>query len=159
MYEDGTLGERTLTSESSITSNVSEETENTPSADKKDVDKKDVPQLSLEVSSYKRTLSGGLQSPRTAEVPKTSILQRINSKKGSKSYQLGHRLSRKWSTGAGPRIGCVADYPVELRLQALEMLHLSPKLPPSPMSYMSGALISPAVSPTPNTVHIYNNES
>ncbi|KEH42064.1 putative IQ motif, EF-hand binding protein [Medicago truncatula] len=159
IYEDGKLGEKTLTSESSITSNVSEETENTPSVDKKDVDKKDAPQLSLEVSSYKRTLSGGLQSPRTTEVPKTSILQRINSKKGSKSYQLGHRLSRKWSTGAGPRIGCVADYPVELRLQALEMLHLSPKLPPSPMSYMSGALISPVVSPTPNTVHIYNDES
>ncbi|KAJ6381616.1 hypothetical protein OIU77_030321 [Salix suchowensis] len=32
---------------------------------------------------YKRTLSGGLQSPR-AEVPKTTILQRINSKKASK---------------------------------------------------------------------------
>jgi len=152
MYEDGMPSERTLTSESSITSNGSEETENTPS-----VDKKDAPQLSLEVGSYKRTLSAGLQSPRTAEVPKTSILQRINSKKGSKSLQLGHRLSRKWSTGAGPRIGCVADYPVELRLQALEMLHLSPKLPLSPMSYMSGALISPAASPTPNTVHIYND--
>ncbi|RZC21478.1 IQ domain-containing protein IQM3 [Glycine soja] len=59
----------------------------------------------------------GLQSPR-AVVPKTAILQRINSKKASKSYQLGHQLSLKWSTGAGPRIGCVADYPIELRTQA-----------------------------------------
>lgn len=77
-------------------------------------------------SSYKRTLSGGLESPR-AEVPKTAILQRINSKKSSKSYQLGHQLSLKWSTGAGPRIGCIADYPVELRQQALELTNLSPR--------------------------------
>ncbi|XP_022888558.1 IQ domain-containing protein IQM3-like [Olea europaea var. sylvestris] len=74
---------------------------------------------------YKRVLSGGLQSPR-ADVPKEVILQRINSKKAAKSYQLGHQLSRKWSTGAGPRIGCVADYPPELRSQALELTNLSP---------------------------------
>lgn len=127
---------------------ISEETENAPS-----LDKEDPPQLSVGI--YNRTLSGGLsgglQSPRAAEVPKNSILQRINSKKGTKSYQLGHRLSRKWSTGSGPRIGCVADYPVELRLQALEMLNLSPKLPPSPLSYMFfDGLISLAAPPTPN---------
>ncbi|KAK4765952.1 hypothetical protein SAY87_007594 [Trapa incisa] len=80
---------------------------------------------------YKRTLSGGLQSPR-AEVPKSAILQRINSKKSTKSYQLGNQLSLKWSTGAGPRIGCVADYPIEVRQQALEYVHLSPRLPPTP---------------------------
>ncbi|XP_057505577.1 IQ domain-containing protein IQM3-like isoform X2 [Actinidia eriantha] len=84
--------------------------------------------------NYKRTLSGGLQSPR-ADVPKTAILQRIHSKKAASSYQLGKQLSRQWSTGAGPRIGCVADYPVELRLQALEFVHLSPRTPPTPSSY------------------------
>ncbi|KAJ8534039.1 hypothetical protein K7X08_007363 [Anisodus acutangulus] len=77
-------------------------------------------------SSYKRTLSGGLESPR-AEVPKTAILQRINSKKSSKSYQLAHQLSLAWSTGAGPRIGCISDYPAELRYQALELTNLSPR--------------------------------
>ncbi|KAL0344774.1 UNVERIFIED_CONTAM: IQ domain-containing protein IQM3 [Sesamum radiatum] len=77
-------------------------------------------------TEYKRTLSGGLQSPR-ADVSKTVILQRINSKKAAKSYQLGHKLSIKWSTGAGPRIGCIADYPVELRLQALEFTNISPR--------------------------------
>ena len=92
-----------------------------------------------ETVTYARTLSGGLQSPKTV-VPKTAILQRINSKKGSKSYQLGHRLSLKWSTGAGPRIGCIADYPTELRTQALEMLHLSPKLPPTPSYRQLGGL-------------------
>ncbi|KAJ4979197.1 hypothetical protein NE237_009977 [Protea cynaroides] len=78
--------------------------------------------------SYRRSLSGGLQSPR-ADVPKTAILQRINSKKAASSYQLGHQLSLKWSTGAGPRIGCIADYPLELRVQALEFVNLSPKAP------------------------------
>ncbi|GAV66082.1 IQ domain-containing protein [Cephalotus follicularis] len=81
-------------------------------------------------SEYKRTLTGGLQSPR-ANVPKTAILQRMNSKKGE-SYQLGHQLSLKWSTGAGPRIGCVADYPVQLRVQALELVNLSPRTASTP---------------------------
>ncbi|KAI8563092.1 hypothetical protein RHMOL_Rhmol03G0086600 [Rhododendron molle] len=98
-------------------------------------------------SNYKRTLSGGLRSAR-AEVPEKAILQRINSKKAASSYQLGHQLSRKWSTGAGPRIGCVADYPVELRLQALELVNLSPRTPPTPSSdqWMAG-LASPTTIP------------
>ncbi|GLT89953.1 hypothetical protein SLE2022_079100 [Rubroshorea leprosula] len=82
-------------------------------------------------TTYKRTLSGRLKSPR-AEVPKTSILKRINSTDAEKSYQLGHQLSRKWTSGAGPRIGYVADYPPELRQQALEFVSLSPRTPHSP---------------------------
>lgn len=98
-------------------------------------------------NNYKRTLSGGLRSPR-AEVPEKAILERINSKKAASSYQLGHQLSRKWSTGAGPRIGCVADYPVELRLQALELVNLSPRTPPTPSSYRWMAdLASPTTIP------------
>ncbi|KAJ0027969.1 hypothetical protein Pint_35927 [Pistacia integerrima] len=100
-------------------------------------------------SNYQRTLSGGLQSPR-AEVPKTAILQRINSKKAANSYQLGNQLSLKWTTGAGPRIGCVADYPVELRVQALEFVNLSPRTPtapPSPFPSRSRR-ITPLASPT-----------
>lgn len=76
--------------------------------------------------SYKRTLSTTLQNPRTG-VPKREILQRIKSKKEATSYQLGNQLSSKWTTGAGPRIGCVADYPLNLRVQALEFVDLSPK--------------------------------
>ncbi|KAI8560143.1 hypothetical protein RHMOL_Rhmol04G0233000 [Rhododendron molle] len=98
-------------------------------------------------SNYSRTLSGGLQSPR-AVVPKKAILERINSKKAANSYQLGHQLSRKWSTGAGPRIGCVADYPVELRLQALEFVNLSPRTPPTPSHYQQmDELASPTGCP------------
>ncbi|WOL17567.1 IQ domain-containing protein IQM1-like [Canna indica] len=62
-------------------------------------------------------------------VPSEKILRRINSKKGIKSYQLGKQLSCKWTTGAGPRIGCVRDYPSELQFQALEQVSLSPRSP------------------------------
>lgn len=96
-------------------------------------------------SCYERTLSGGLHSPRT-EVPKTAILERINSKKSSKSYQLGHQLSWVWSTGAGPRIGCIADYPAELRWQALELTNVSPKPSPSSTPRPFEALCSPTSS-------------
>nr|KYP74081.1 hypothetical protein KK1_006749 [Cajanus cajan] len=126
-------------------------TENTSSSNKEDLQPKSV-------GSYKRTLSGGLQSPR-ADVPKKAILHRINSKKATKSYQLGHQLSHRWSTGAGPRIGCVADYPIELRLQALEMVNLSPRHPPSPSSYMlMGGLVSPTASSMPNGSQTENND-
>ncbi|KAL6905628.1 hypothetical protein ACP4OV_003229 [Aristida adscensionis] len=77
--------------------------------------------------TYQRTLSGGLPNPKVTDVPEKAILERMKSKSESKSYQLGHRLSLKWSTGFGPRIGCVKDYPMELRMQALEMVNLSPR--------------------------------
>lgn len=103
--------------------------------------------------TYRRTLSGGLRSPKS-EVPKTAILQRINSKKGAKSYELGHQLTLKWSTGAGPRIGCIADYPAELRLQALEFTNLSPRgprPPTTPSAYRpSGGFVSPKPYPPPS---------
>ncbi|KAK9921207.1 hypothetical protein M0R45_029727 [Rubus argutus] len=113
----------------------------------------EVPQMETK-TGYQRTLSGGLHSPR-AEVPKNKILQRINSKNQAKSYQLGNQLTLKWSTGAGPRIGCVADYPVELRMQALEFVNLSPKSPPTPSYRRFAGLASPTsglASPTSGLV-------
>lgn len=62
-------------------------------------------------------------------IPRESILKRINSRKGMKSYQLGKQLSHKWTTGAGARISCVRDYPSKLQLRALEHLELSPRRP------------------------------
>ncbi|KAF8707081.1 hypothetical protein HU200_030312 [Digitaria exilis] len=99
---------------------------------------------------YQRTLSGGLQSPRATDVPPKAILERMKSKGESKSYQLGHRLSLKWSTGAGPRIGCVKDYPMELRMQALEMVDLSPRASTPSASRRLPSCLSPtkATSPT-----------
>ncbi|KAF7818908.1 IQ domain-containing protein IQM6 [Senna tora] len=55
------------------------------------------------------------------------ILKRIDSHKGMKSYQLGCQLATRWTTGAGPRIGCMRDYPSELQLQILEQQNLSPR--------------------------------
>ncbi|XP_019156974.1 PREDICTED: IQ domain-containing protein IQM6-like isoform X2 [Ipomoea nil] len=60
-------------------------------------------------------------------VPKEKIARRIVSHQGMKSYQLADQLSCRWTTGAGPRIGCVRDYPVELQFRVLEEVNLSPK--------------------------------
>ncbi|KAI3471436.1 hypothetical protein Pfo_030800 [Paulownia fortunei] len=60
-------------------------------------------------------------------IPKEKIIKRINSHKGMKSYQLAHQLSCRWTTGAGPRIGCVRDYPSELQIRVLEEVSLSPR--------------------------------
>lgn len=42
-------------------------------------------------------------------------------------FDLSKRLSCKWSSGLGPRIGCVRDYPADLQYQALEKVNLSPR--------------------------------
>ncbi|VAI54970.1 unnamed protein product [Triticum turgidum subsp. durum] len=86
------------------------------------------PRVEQARATYQTTLSGGLQCPGDAGVSQEAILERVNSMSKSKSYQLGHRLSLKWSTGNGPRIGCVKDYPMELRIQALEMVQQSTTL-------------------------------
>eukprot|EP01018_Ginkgo_biloba_P001378 Gb_31509 [translate_table: standard] len=65
------------------------------------------------------------------EPPHKALLERRHSKQVSLSYQLSNRLSFKWSTGVGPRIGCIADYPSELRFEALQRVNLSPR-PVSP---------------------------
>ncbi|KAJ4767546.1 hypothetical protein LUZ62_077921 [Rhynchospora pubera] len=80
-----------------------------------------------EPSSSLSDLEDEKEEVKQVEVPKEIILQRINSKKGLRSYQLGKQLSCKWSTGAGPRIGVVRDYPSELQLRALEEVSLSPR--------------------------------
>ncbi|XP_040999349.1 IQ domain-containing protein IQM2-like [Juglans microcarpa x Juglans regia] len=74
-------------------------------------------------------------------IPEESILKRINSHKGMKSYQLGKQLSFKWTTGAGPRIGCVRDYPSKLQFQALEQVNLSPRSAACSRSYLSPQLV------------------
>ncbi|KAI9112599.1 hypothetical protein K1719_016522 [Acacia pycnantha] len=56
------------------------------------------------------------------------------------------RLSRKWSTGAGPRIGCVRDYPGHLQSRALEQVNLSPR-PNSARLNNYGPIPSPRPSP------------
>ncbi|KAF0933340.1 hypothetical protein E2562_017962 [Oryza meyeriana var. granulata] len=92
---------------------------------------------------------GGDEEDELVEVPEELILNRINSKKAMKSYQLGKQLSFQWSTGAGPRIGCVRDYPSELQFRALEEVSLSPR------GGRSTRFSSPRPSPlTPNSIPV-----
>ncbi|KAK1435219.1 hypothetical protein QVD17_00980 [Tagetes erecta] len=75
-------------------------------------------------------------------VPTKSILQRIDSHKGTKSFQLGRQLSCKWSTGAGPRIGCLRDYPTVLQSHTLEQANLSPRSAPCNHKYTNKSSFS-----------------
>ncbi|XP_065042407.1 IQ domain-containing protein IQM1 isoform X2 [Musa acuminata AAA Group] len=58
---------------------------------------------------------------------------------------VGHR-HRKWTTGAGPRIRCVRNYPTDLQFKALEQVNLSPRSIPSPIVNND-----PIPSPRPNS--------
>ncbi|XP_021747025.1 IQ domain-containing protein IQM1-like [Chenopodium quinoa] len=61
----------------------------------------------------------------------------------SEPFSFARRLSCKWVTGNGPRIGCVRDYPLDLQSQALEQVNLSPRV--TTRSY--GPIPSPRPSP------------
>ncbi|KAG0458408.1 hypothetical protein HPP92_023565 [Vanilla planifolia] len=58
---------------------------------------------------------------------KEEILRRFCLKEGMESCQLGEKLSFKWTTGVGPRIGYVRDYPSEIQFRSLEQVSLSPR--------------------------------
>ncbi|KAI4344533.1 hypothetical protein L6164_011748 [Bauhinia variegata] len=62
------------------------------------------------------------------------------------AFDLNKRLSRKWTSGAGPRIGCVRDYPLDLQSRALEQVNLSPR-PASARFTNYGPIPSPRPSP------------
>ncbi|XP_050219215.1 IQ domain-containing protein IQM4 [Mercurialis annua] len=63
------------------------------------------------------------------------------------AFDMSKRLSCKWSSGVGPRIGCVRDYPQELQLKALEQLNLSPRVTLPPNFGSSLPIHSPRPSP------------
>lgn len=64
--------------------------------------------------------------------------------------ELGRSLSSRWTTGAGPRIGCLREYPTELQIQALEQVNLSPKVKLGPCSAGTGNAPIPSPRPSPN---------
>ncbi|XP_022927200.1 IQ domain-containing protein IQM2-like [Cucurbita moschata] len=96
-------------------------------------------------------------------IPDDSILNRINSHKETKSYQLGRQLSCKWTTGAGPRIGCVRDYPVELQIRALEQVSLSPRKTAVQSEFHCSpkvvSMLSPRVSRPIDMIHRSNTQT
>ncbi|KAK9060818.1 hypothetical protein SSX86_021524 [Deinandra increscens subsp. villosa] len=61
----------------------------------------------------------------------------------SARFQEANHISSKWSSGTGPRIGIVRDYPTELQFRALEQVNLSPRV--SPRNF--GPIPSPRPSP------------
>lgn len=99
------------------------------------------------VSPRKNLLEEENGSCEVEIIPDESILKRINSHKETKSYQLGRQLSCKWTTGAGPRIGCVRDYPVELQIRALEQVSLSPRKVAARSEYQCSPRIASMLSP------------
>uniref|UniRef100_A0A1D1YDZ8 5'-3' exoribonuclease 2 n=1 Tax=Anthurium amnicola TaxID=1678845 RepID=A0A1D1YDZ8_9ARAE len=91
-----------------------------------------------------------LGESKTEEHPKGSANTDDHAEKNAKrmgapGFELAKRVSCKWSTGAGPRIGIVRDYPVDLQMRALEHVSLSPRVTPSPV----GSKI-PIPSPRPS---------
>lgn len=78
-------------------------------------------------------------------IPKEKIMQRIDSHKGMKSYELARQLSSRWATGVGPRIGCMRDYPSELQFQVLEQAKLSPRSRSVNASPRTSSHLSPRV--------------
>ncbi|XP_022766875.1 IQ domain-containing protein IQM6-like [Durio zibethinus] len=78
-------------------------------------------------------------------IPKEKIMRRIDSHKGLKSYQLAQQLSSKWSTGAGPRISCMRDYPSELQFRVLEQANLTPRARSASASPLTTSRFSPIV--------------
>nr|XP_043616409.1 IQ domain-containing protein IQM1-like [Erigeron canadensis] len=58
----------------------------------------------------------------------------------------GNLKSPRWTSGTGPRIGCVRDYPIKLQSQALEQVNLSPRMATNNAS-SSRPIPSPRPSP------------
>ncbi|KAG4136673.1 hypothetical protein ERO13_D07G021700v2 [Gossypium hirsutum] len=70
---------------------------------------------------------GEIKDP-TATVSLQSSIGNSAAKVEEPAFNMANRLSCKWSSGVGPRIGCVKDYPKELQSQALEQVNLSPRI-------------------------------
>ncbi|KAL4583679.1 hypothetical protein LXL04_008262 [Taraxacum kok-saghyz] len=58
-----------------------------------------------------------------------------------------HAKSPRWTSGTGPRIGCVREYPTNLQFQALEQVNLSPRKVNSLMFSTNCPIPSPRPSP------------
>ncbi|PON46818.1 calmodulin-binding family protein [Parasponia andersonii] len=106
--------------------------------------------------STKSKQSDGVNTTDVADVANENAITAVkheDNKKVDKAnigppvFDLGQRrLSCKWTTGAGPRIGCVRDYPTELQARALEQVNLSPRVAPGEC-FSYGPIPSPRPSP------------
>ncbi|WOL09080.1 IQ domain-containing protein IQM1-like isoform X1 [Canna indica] len=86
--------------------------------------------------------TGDLSDAESEEV-QNSRVEFHEDKNSVRSVNHNHR---KWTTGAGPRIGCVRNYPTDLQFKALEQVNLSPRSISSPAENNG-----PIPSPRPNS--------
>ncbi|XP_047948621.1 IQ domain-containing protein IQM4 [Salvia hispanica] len=68
------------------------------------------------------------QENATTHVEDVPSMEPVRDQDNKLEYSFAKRMSCKWSTGAGPRIGCVREYPTELQTRALEQVNLSPRV-------------------------------
>ncbi|XP_050365686.1 IQ domain-containing protein IQM1-like [Argentina anserina] len=55
----------------------------------------------------------------------------VEEEEAAEVFDMSKRLACNWTSGLGPRIGCVRDYPADLQFPALEKVNLSPRVTPS----------------------------
>ncbi|XP_071742395.1 IQ domain-containing protein IQM1-like [Rutidosis leptorrhynchoides] len=103
-----------------------------------------------------------LRTPTSAKDATTpSFIHGLTNGPISARFQETNLISTKWTSGTGPRIGIVRDYPSELQFRALEHVNLSPRINqgnlgpiPSPRP-SSNVRLSPRISymglPSPRT--------
>ncbi|CAH2077097.1 unnamed protein product [Thlaspi arvense] len=96
-----------------------------------------------EYSSFKSTADEE-EEPKEEVSEEVEMPSEQEEREARPVFDSSKRLSCKWSSGVGPRIGCVRDYPMELQAQALEQVSLSPRVSPA-NSY--GPIPSPRPSP------------
>ncbi|MBA0866104.1 hypothetical protein Goshw_017980 [Gossypium schwendimanii] len=68
--------------------------------------------------------------PANDECIRTESLEVSIDSSAAQAFNMAKPLSCKWTSGIGPRIGCVREYPKELQFQALEQVNLSPRVTP-----------------------------
>ncbi|GFY98470.1 calmodulin-binding family protein [Actinidia rufa] len=110
-----------------------------------------VPKTSLITNAQSKETNKSRADVPDKETAKTTAGQEDtganNVKVEAPVFNMARHLSCKWTTGAGPRIGCVRDYPSELQFRALEQVNLSPRVASPTFFGNYGPIPSPRPSP------------
>ncbi|XP_052199908.1 IQ domain-containing protein IQM1 isoform X2 [Diospyros lotus] len=102
--------------------------------------------LSTNAQPEGAAISAAEEAANTADPHEDGRADDAANAQASSQFDLSKRLSCKWTTGTGPRISCVRDYPTELQSRALEQVNLSPRLIAGPFGNY-GPIPSPRPSP------------
>lgn len=94
-----------------------------------------------EATEEEKEVSGGGETAEKAAAPSEEAAE-------MERHVVVQRRS-KWTTGAGPRIGCVREYPTKLQFQALEKLNLSPRITTTQHPLFNSNLPIPSPRPSP----------